>query len=233
MGRGRTKETKKLNVSGSGEEDVTNREILNQIKELKKSLEFMSNKFEEIRNENMELKKLVNENNIENQKLKERITRLEYIIEKEETEKIENNIAISGIDKQGKNENVKEIVNKVFQGMGINIKDEHITTICRKGNENGPIIVSLQTREIKEKILEKRKIIKSIDTNDCQLKGKKQIYINDQLTTYGNQLFYKARQLKKEGKVKYVWTRDGHIYVRKTDTTEKQKIKNETDIDKF
>lgn len=47
--------------------------------------------------------------------------------------------------------------------------------------------------------------------------AKNNIYINENLTKRNKKLFKKARDLKRNGDVKYAWCKNGKIFIRKTD----------------
>lgn len=224
------------NKSKSGEEEITNRELLNKLNDLQESVNFISKCFEDMKNENKELKKQLQENKKHNEILEERVKVMEHLLEKKQREKIKNNIVIKGVDKKSKNEEPTEIAKKIFNKLNTKIESYDIISATRKDsqNENSPIIVELKTEELKNDIIKARRTIGSITTKECSLQGtNNEIYINEQLTNTKNNLFYKARELKKEFKFKHLWTRDGNIYARKTDTSSKIKINTYTDLEKL
>lgn len=117
----------------------------------------------------------------------------------------------------------------------VEIKNEEMKCYRKKAaDETSPIIVELKTEALKAVILQARKERGPIKIKECQLKGKNNsIYINEQLTMTLNKLSYEARTLKKENKIKYAWTRDGNIYIRKTDTSNKIKVTTLQDLQKL
>lgn len=101
-------------------------------------------------------------------------------------------------------------------------------------NENNPIIITLNNKQSKINILKARKEIGSLQTRECHIKGRNNdIFINEHLTTLIGKIFYATRQLKKEKKIRYTWIRDGNVYIRKTETSDKIKIKQLADIEKL
>lgn len=216
--------------------ETSNEDLKKLIENIQVSVDFLSEKFDELQEENRKLKNMLKENIKKNNILEERVKSLEQIMEKTEREKLKNNIILIGVAKQRKNENVTEIVNKVFKNINTKIEPNEIIEAYRKDEENNksPIIVKLASNEIKSKILNARKQIGSITTKECQLTGEEnEIFINEQLTQLKNNLFYKARELKKEYKYKFLWTRDGNIYIRKSETSTKLKINTTSDLDKI
>lgn len=233
--RAKRSKDKNRDSESSSEEEITNNEIYKMLGEMKKSMDYMSAKFDEIQEENKELKKCLKETEKENKNLKERVQNLEMIIDGAERDKIRRNIIINGIEKQDREENMVEIVRNVMRKINVDI-ESNIVKCHRKDTkkENSPIVVELKTEKTKEEILKAKKNLGRINAKDCHLKGKNnEIFINEQLTKMMSTLFYSARELKKEKKIKYVWTRDGNIYVRKTDTSQKIKIKTITDLKKI
>lgn len=132
---------------------------------MQKSLECLSAKFDEMQNENKELKEILKTQDKDNKMLKERLEALEKIVESQEREKIENNIVISGVDKIDQNENTKEVVTKILQQMSCNTSTiANIQNCYRKNsnNENNPIIITLNNKLSKINILKARKEIGSL-----------------------------------------------------------------------
>jgi transcriptional/translational regulatory protein YebC/TACO1 len=57
-------------------------------------------------------------------------------------------------------------------------------------------------------------------------------YINDQMTQVGGHLAKHSRDLKKQGHLKYSWTRLGKIFVKKDDLSKTFEIQIMEDFDK-
>lgn len=219
-------------LSSESEDEVTNNTIFKKLKDMEKSLEFMSEQFDKMQKENKEIRKMLKENSRENEQLKERVMDLEGVIEEIERAKINKNIIINGIEKQDREEKMEEIVNKVMTKLNIDT-DNKIVKCYRKNKEQdrSPIIVELKDEKTKIEILQARKEAEKITDRECQLKGKNNIiYINEQLTNMMNRLFYSVRELKKNKKIAYAWARDGKIYARKTETSPKLRIRNKIDL---
>ena len=56
------------------------------------------------------------------------------------------------------------------------------------------------------------------------------IFINEDLTTFRNKLFYDARCKKKSNKIHSVWTQDGSIVIKVTETSEPVVIRYHADL---
>ena len=113
------------------------------------------------------------------------------------TQKKTNIIISSSTDFLNKSENKNsEFINFVKNQLSIiNIDPYDVVAIHELPNKNKEIyktIVKFHFHESKNKIFKNIKKIK--DTN---------IYINDHLTKYNSEIFYKARNLLKDSKIKY------------------------------
>lgn len=84
------------------------------------------------------------------------------------------------------------------------------------------------------KILDtKRKYNRSNDlnTNKINLAGETQtIYINEKLTPYNWKLLLIANKTMKPLGVKYIWSKNGRIYMRKGEGEQAQHISSEEDV---
>ncbi|KAL4721721.1 hypothetical protein ACJJTC_001702, partial [Scirpophaga incertulas] len=60
----------------------------------------------------------------------------------------------------------------------------------------------------------------------------KPIYINEHLTPYNKQLLKKCKEIAMKKEYKYVWTKNGRIYIRKNDTSPAIQIHEEEDLRK-
>lgn len=234
MTKTRNKVRTKDQESSDSDDGCTRADIMKELKEMRKSLSFISTMFEEMRRENAELKKKVNEEIKQRKKLAERVGELEEALEGGERDKIKNNIVMSGIERQDRREKAREVVMKVIRAMKLNINEHEILNARRmdENRDNSPIVVEMKTREVQTEIIKARKTIGSITTTECELKGKNtNIYINEQLTRRMSGLFYKAREAKKEKQYKFLWTRENKIYMKKTETSTKIRIRNNDDLE--
>ena len=141
----------------------------------------------------------------------------------EQYSKKTNIIISSSTDFLNKSDNKKsEFINFVKNQLNIDIDPYDVVAIHELPNKNKDIyktIVKFHFHETKSKIF--KNITKLKDTN---------IYINDHLTKYNSEIFYKARNLLKDSKIKYCWTVNGITFIKKTESSEKEKILNLSDF---
>lgn len=235
----KTRSAKSHNSSDSEPELGKLEELTQTIRELTRSVEFMANVLEDMKTEIKELRRSSREEAKERETMKERIRQLEEAVDRNERERIKNNIIITGIDKQegrGGEEKTSDVVESVLKGMHVKIEKGDIISCKRKEgrHDHSPIAVELSSKDAKEKILIARRKVRSIKTDECGLKGDvREIYINEQLTALKTNLFYQARQIKKDKKYKFVWTREGNVYMRKMEDEKKIHIKNVDDLERI
>lgn len=60
--------------------------------------------------------------------------------------------------------------------------------------------------------------------------SKQKIYINESLTKENKQLLFKTKEKARDASYKYVWSKEGKIFVRKNDNSRVHRIKNEHDL---
>ena len=139
------------------------------------------------------------------------------------TQKKTNIIISSSTDFLNKSENKKsEFINVVKNQLNIDIDPYDFVAIHELPNKNKDIyktIVKFHFHETKSKIFKNIKKLK--DTN---------IYISDHLTKYNSEIFYKARNLLKDSKIKYCWTVNGITFIKKTESSDKENFLNVSDL---
>ena len=141
----------------------------------------------------------------------------------EQYSKKTNIIISSSTDFLNKSDNKKsEFINFVKNQLYIDIDPYDVVAIHELPNKNKDIyktIVKFHFHETKSKIFKNIKKLK--DTN---------IYINDHLTKYNSEIFYKARNLLKDSKIKYCWTVNGITFIKKTESSKKENFLNLSDF---
>ena len=197
-----------------------------KLEETNKFIEFTNAKYEEIRStlskQNEDQKGIIAENKI----LKATMKSLEGTVQhmKEALNDMEQYsrrecLEIKGIPmhKDGK-ENTNEIITKIGALMGVNVDQRDISVSHRlpvstvySGKEREPsIIVKFVRRDVKESYYRARKNLKGITTKNLGYQSS-----NESLTDTNRKLFKDCLKLKKELGYKFIWTKNGRIYLRK------------------
>lgn len=188
-----------------------------------KKLEETLNRLEEVKRDNLMLQK-------ENKELKIRIEDLEQY------SRI-NMLEIHGIPVQPQ-DNPAELIKKVGNALDVNLQDCDIDA-CHRINTHptsqlpSPIVVKFCRRSTKEELLHRRRVKRNLNTLDIGFTLSSQIYINESLCPARRRLLAKCRQLRRSADIKFLWTRNGKIFMRKEDTSLVHNITTEEDLEKF
>lgn len=120
-----------------------------------------------------------------------------------------HSLRVSGIPEMDRENTDFLICEFLQQELEIEIDPSEIDRSHRLGkkskNVNRPIAVKFLNYRLKEHIYANRRYLRP------------GLYINESLTKGRSNLFYKARQLKKQQLITETWTRDGIIFIKKTD----------------
>ena len=207
--------------------DFSNESLNNFMLEMKNVINEMKGNMERLSQENRELKKLVQGKENERLKSNEITTNdtAQYIRR--------NNIEISGIPDIFTN-NLEEKVIEVCNLYGVEVKADDIEACHRlpKGRKQQKLPASTIVRFVNRKKVEMLKMKRKDEVNLERIgfpKGMK-IFFNDNLCPYYRNLWYKCRHLKQAGLVKYVWTSNGIVKVRRDENSPALKIVHNDDL---
>lgn len=174
----------------------------------------------------------------ENENLKKRLAVAENKIENFERNQKSNNLIISGLPEASYAERASNsadvdnastadshevvestVVNFINTNLNININKDQIASAFRlkKGKKDKvrPTLVCFSSRKIRDEIFANKKVL-----------GDKQIYISEHLTKSASNIFYNARQMKHDKKINSAWTRNGQVYIKLTETSDRKCINN-------
>ena len=118
-------------------------------------------------------------------------------------------------------ENVVELCNDV--GVMIEFKDIEAChrLIQKESNNQLPkrTIVRFVNRRFAEDLLSKRNISSTLDLNKLGFPRGTQIYFNANLCGYNKELLGMYKELKKSGRINYLWETSGNIKIRRNSGT--------------
>lgn len=183
------------------------------------------------------LKDIVHENSSDIDHIYNNLDRVNYKLNNLLQEKINLNLIINGIPKI-EQEDIKEVVTKLFTYMGMTAGSDIIESTWRIHNKNDspPIIVRLKNRSDKNKILKLRKINngesegKSLFAKDFGYNSDKQIFINEELTQPTRKLLNDAKKQLKNKNFKFIWITDGKVLAKKNESAKTHFIRNNYDV---
>jgi outer membrane murein-binding lipoprotein Lpp len=192
------------------------------VESLKSSLEILR---EENKSVNEQCKKLENEN----KKLRRDMNEIQQYTRLD-------NVEIVGIP-ETKNENIYMILESVAKVINTPFKRDEISIAHRvpsAKNKTTSIIVRFTSRTAKinwKRAAKTKGHLKTSDLN-CNLPPGN-IYVNDHLTAHNKFLLNKAKDLKKNNKLAFVWVSDAKILIRKKQDSPVKRISSEDDLKSF
>lgn len=222
------------------EENPTIKDLYKLTKDMFSSLNFLANGYDEFNNK---IAKLEKENEVlkaESRNFQRRLQYIETDYYYQQQLQLQNYITIHGIPRQHSEELIKTVI-QTAGTLDVNITPNNIKS-CRaihnknKSNASPIIIVEFDDENIKNKIKTNYKnngpiiaaqIIKNTKgTSDEHRK----IYVNDYLCSYYKELFENTKKIKTTHNVKFVWTKNGKIFVRQKENSPIYKVKNYNDL---
>ncbi|XP_052756855.1 uncharacterized protein LOC128202041 [Galleria mellonella] len=152
-----------------------------------------------------------------------------------------NDLQISCIPEQ-KGENVTHNVISIASKLGMQLTVQDITSAVRVGRlldsdnkvSGRPrlVVVRLARRALRDQLLQAARVRRGATAEGTEIPGPpSKFYINERLTLKNRQLFQRARELGVRHNWRYVWTRDGKIFVRQHQGEDTPRYRIRTDKD--
>lgn len=225
-------ETLQVESNNNAELLMEIKNISKEVSELKCSVQYMSDKYDEIlaqwkaeSEDNKALRVEVQQLTHENAELQARVESIEHDWNTSKQESIRNNIVIFGISASDANNNTEDIVDKLL--LKVNIPKDAVKNILHHNDHNnqpGALMISFIDNNAKNTFLKLAKRL-DIKPNDLGLSTSGRISFNEQLTRMNQTLLQETRQLRSHG-FKFIWSKNGRILVRKTATSKIMAIHN-------
>lgn len=150
-----------------------------------------------------------------------------------------SNIEIVGLP-ETTNESPIQLVVKIASHVGVQIQPEQILSAHRvqpMRKINGrpkPIVATLETRILKDKIISGVRRMRGISTSDLNIGGSdRRFFVNEHLTPENKQLLNAVKSLAKEKSYKFTWVRNCTIFLRKNEESPVLTITSEKDFRKI
>lgn len=176
----------------------------------------------------------------ENAQLKADVRALSDRVDTLEQQMRSNNVDIQGIPEK-QNENLFSIVQKIGEHINCPISSQDIDAIFRAKSRNPnnpkPIIIKLFRKKKRDDILaaaKNKRQQNETSTPGLTIEGiSNKLFINEHLTGLTKSLLNAAKGSAKTKNYKYVWVREGGVYVRKEDQSRIIRIFSEDDVKKM
>ncbi|KOB73882.1 hypothetical protein OBRU01_10436 [Operophtera brumata] len=228
--------------------------IHNQCTGFTESIAYVSTQYEDLRNQIVDLKKLLGSTSselkclkVENKTLRGDLSACMTRVKALEDENMKQqqwvrlqNLEITGIP-EDKNESTSELVLKVTKHIGVNIEPYELEFAHRVQPRRAEsaararsIIVRLRERVVKDRIIAAARKHRAITAKDMGIGSESnKIYVNEHLTKDSKMLLNSCKQKAKEVNYKYTWTKNCRIYVRKNETSPAIPINSSADLIKI
>ncbi|XP_046393647.1 uncharacterized protein LOC124161377 [Ischnura elegans] len=217
------------------------KKLTQKVSENSELLTGLSSKFVLIEEELSKVKGAVNV-------LQEKANDLDLKLNKAEQSTLKNSVEIRGVP-LFQDDDIQSVVIKICSFLGVHVSAEDIDGVFRprprhnsdSGTHAPPIIVRFVRQSKKNEVIVKRRAKKNFSSKDAGCFSdstslsqiNQTIYIDEALTKYNRKIFALARGLKKEGKLKFVWVKNGKILVRQSETGPVVVIESQRDLDLF
>lgn len=205
---------------------------------LRDGLEFLSADYDRIKSELKDSQEKMILISKENLTLTNRVNDLTVRLNLVEQHSREANIEINGVP-ENKSENIVAITRQLCKAVSIPLLDTDVLagTRVRKMNEDNDrprsIVIKLNTVKKRDDVLaavsrfNKANPNSKLNTSTLGYGGKKtQIYVSEHLSPYNKALHASTRKAAQVKGFKYVWIRNGRIFVRKDDQAPARLIKD-------
>lgn len=170
-----------------------------------------------------------------NDELRGSLRKLEIMLDDRDQTNRSANVQISNIPIVT-NENLMKIWESLLRKLGLEPSSVTVNNIHRvqaaDPTKIKPIIVYLGNPTSVQQILKAARTVRP-KCGDVGLPGDAAIYINEHLTVVRKALFYKAKLFRDDKGYKYLWTRNGKIFLKKSDNSKAILINMYTDFDKL
>lgn len=218
---------------------------INSLRDLKCSLEFLSDEYDKIKSDLQASEERVKSLTNSNQVLQTRVEELSQRLILVEQHSRETNIEINGIP-ESKTENLISVAKQLCSTISVSpaVVETASCTRVRKMNssDNRPraIIVKLPSIRSRDEILAAvSKFNKNNQTDKLNAAhlgfagAKTPVYVSEHLSPYFKALHARTRQVAREKSYQFVWIRNGHIFVRKNDKSPAKQIKSYDTLNKL
>ena len=146
---------------------------------------------------------------------------------------------ITGI-KESSDCSADAIFKSVGKAIGVPLSGEDISIAHSfpSFNTNAPpkLIVKFTRRSVRNNFYSKRKNLANVkvkDLPDLSLNSPNKVFISESLTPYRKKLFGNVNQVRKRLNWRFIWTNNGKIYTRESESTPIFAFETEEDFSKF
>lgn len=218
--------------------------IKDNVDEIRRSMEFMNEKYEEIKLEVSSKMNTIQEVEKENVQLKSTVKELNTRLNQMEQQARSSNLEIQCLPEH-KSENLVSIVMNISKVLSCELSEQnihHVTRISKQtptSNRPKSVVVQFNSPRVRDTFLaasikfnKNKKAEEKLNSHLLGIGGKKEnVFIMEHLSPANKSLHAATRIKAKKLGYQYVWIRSGKIFVRKTDGADYKYIKDMETLD--
>ena len=148
-----------------------------------------------------------------------------------------NSLEILGVP-EGAYTSTDEVVIRIGKAVNVDIKSEDIQISHKlKRKTTKLVLVKFVSHKVKSLLYKARTKLKNVKTSDVfpsyvsVSREDERIFINENLTNYRKELFWKANKMKKDNMITSTWTMDGKIFIKTSPNGAPVRIYCDEDLD--
>ncbi|XP_063380282.1 uncharacterized protein LOC134666906 [Cydia fagiglandana] len=223
-----------------------------EIKGLQQNINCVNEKVKALELENVDLKsklaKCESNQSPGIRALQDSVTRLETELNDRDQAALSNDLEISGIP-EFKEESAVHIVLATAKKIGVPLEECDVVSVERAGPVRDaaqaagpesarprprPLVVRLARRAVRDALLKAARVRRGANTEGIGLPDHtaSKFNVHDRLTRKNRILFGKARERGRSEQWRFIWSIDGRIYVRKSESSRVYRIRTESDLDR-
>lgn len=162
--------------------------------------------------------------------MKKALPDIQKKVEESELSVLNKCIEIQGIP-ANEHESLNDIVVAIADKANVPITHANIDLAYRRSNKTSIVVRFIQTHYRDKLLLNFKSLTTHPTAKDIGFKSSSNIiFINEHLSYETRSLFHKVREFRKENNYKFAWTKNQHIYLRKTVDTKSIRIKSASDL---
>lgn len=170
------------------------------------------------------------------------VSQLKTDLNDREQDLLLNDVDVAGIPEED-GESVQHLVLSCAAKLGVQLDERDLVNCARIGGGRQetqgmplrPRVITLRLarRSIRDQLIKAARVRRSLTTEGLGLRSPPQpMYVNERLTRLNRQLFNQARELTRKAGWRFVWTREGRIYVRREHGSLACRIRNDGDLER-
>lgn len=211
-----------------------------EVAELRSIMKSMGDKIEELEKRVDDIEKVVAEGG-SNKALEATVSQLKMDLDERDQELLLNDVDIAGITEED-NESVQHLVLACATKLGVPLDERDIVSCKRVGlrrtgtqEDSRPraVTVRLARRSVRDELIKAARVRRGLSTEGLGLRGSpRPLYVNERLTRTNRQLFNRAREIAKKLSWRFVWTREGRVFVRQDQGAPATRIRSSGDLER-